>query len=222
MFKEMVKEVGLPTEPLEVGAGHRTEFLVRIRQRVQHRELHTVVALLLRVEFRRVAWQPLNAVVVGVSREKLADAHFAMRVQMIPDDEQRTPNLRAEVAQADNDLLAVNGPEHVAREQLRSAAIERCGDGDEARDFSPFRAAVQHGDAPDGGPRRPYAGPIRETCFVQEGNDPPASTSPLLMRGQSRLSHASINASLRSVARVAGRCGDQPCARNTRPSDRKW
>jgi hypothetical protein len=66
------------------------------------------------------------------------------------------------------------------------------------------------------------AGPKRETRLVQEGNDPPALTRPFLMRGQSRFSHASMSASLRSRAWVAGRWGDQSCAWSTRPTDRGW
>ena len=114
----------------------------------------------------------------------------------------------------------MNRVQKVARIELRQCAIEWRRDRHQTRDFTSFGQSPEHRGAPGRCPGRRYAGPKRETCFIQEGNDAPALPSPFFIRGQSRASHALISAWSRSLAWVGGRCGVQPCARSTRPNER--
>jgi hypothetical protein len=151
---------------------------------------------------------------------EVADTPRAVRLEMVPHDDQRPADPSANVAQSRDDFPAMNRAQKVARVELRRCAIERRRDRHETRHLPPFGESPEHRGAPGRRPRRRYAGPKRETRFVQEGNDAPALTSPLFIRGQSRASHALISASSRSLAWVGGRCGVQPCARSTRPNER--
>lgn len=153
-------------------------------------------------------------------RHEVADTPRAVCLEMVPHNDQRSANPPAKVAQPRDDFLAMNRAQEMARIELRRCAIERRGDRYQTRHLTPFGESPEHRGAPGRCPRRRYAGPKRETCFIQEGNDAPALTSPLFIRGQSRASHALISPSSRSLAWVGGRCGVQPCARNTRPNER--
>lgn len=210
----------LMSEAQEIPTRQRTKRLDGGRRRVEHRQLHRVVARFLGIELRGVAGQPVDLKIVPMPRHEFMDTPRAVRLEMIPHNEQRPADPSAEVAQAHDDFLAVNRAHKVARIEPRRCAIERCRDGHQTRYLAPFGEPPEHRGAPDRGPRRRYAGPKRETCFVQEGNDAPALTSPFFIRGQSRWSHALISASSRSLAWVGGRCGVQPCARSTRPNER--
>jgi hypothetical protein len=143
-----------------------------------------------------------------------------VRLEMIPDNDQWPTDPSAEVAQAGEDFLAMNRVQKVARIELRRCTIERRRHRHQTRHLTPFGESREHRGAAGRCPRRRYAGPKRETCFVQEGNDAPALTSPFFIRGQSRASHAWISASSRSLAWIGGRCGVQPWARRTRPNER--
>jgi hypothetical protein len=210
----------LTSKAQEIPARQGPKLLDGSRRRVEHRQLHRVVARLLGIELRGVAGQPLELKIFPMPRHEFADTPRAVRLEMIPHDDQRPANPPAEVAQSRDDFLAVNRVQKVARIELRRCAVERRRDGHQTRDFTPFGQSREHRGAPGRCPRRRYAGPKRETRFVQEGNDAPALASPLFIRDQSRASHALISAWSRSLAWVGGRCGVQPCARSTRPNER--
>lgn len=215
-----MQEVRLASEAQEISARQCAEFLDGGRGRVEHGQLHGVVARLFGVEFRGVARQPFDLEIVAMPRHEFADTPRAVRLEMIPDNDQRPTDPSAEVAQARDDFLSMNRVQKVARIELRRCPVERRRHRHQARYRAPLGEPRQHRGAAGRCPRRRYAGPKRETRFVQEGNDAPAPTSPLFIRGQSRASHASISASSRSLARIGGRCGVQPCARSTRPNER--
>lgn len=187
---------------------------------MDHGQLHGVVARLLGIELRCIAGEPFDPKIRRMPRHEGADALRAVGLEMVPHNGEGPTDPGAEVAQAHDDLRAMNRVQNVTRIEARRAAMERHRDRHQARHLAAFREAREDGGAPHRGPRRRYTGPKRETRFVQEGNDAPALTSPLFIRGQSRWSHARISASLRSRACVGGRCGVQPCARSTRPNER--
>lgn len=98
------------------------------------------------------------------------------------------------------------------REHLRGCAVEWHCEHDDAQDLAPTADSLQHRCLTPRRSRRARARPKRETCLVQEGNDEPASPSRLFTAYQSCRGQARMTASLRSVARVAGGCGDPPRA----------
>lgn len=210
----------LTSEAQEILTRQCAKLLDGGRRRVEHRQLHRVVARLFGIELGGVAGQPFDLKIFPMPRHEFTDTPCSVRLEMIPHNDQRPADPSTKVPQSRDHFLAVNGAQKVARRELRRCAIERCRDCHQTRDLAPFGEAPEHRGAPDRRPRRRYAGPKRETCFVQEGNDAPALTSPFFIRGQSRWSHALISASSRSLAWVGGRCGVQPCARSTRPNER--
>jgi hypothetical protein len=217
-----MQQVWFATEANKVRARQGVEVVDRGRHGVRHRELHGVVARFLGIQLGRIARQPFHPEIVGVSREKCLHGFRAVRRQVIPHDEERPAQARAEMPQGHDHVRAVNRAPKMAGVEPRALPVERRGHGDETRDLAPLGDTPEDGRVAAGRPRGDDVGPKRETCFVQEGNDPPASTSPFLIRGQSRRNHAAMRASLRSAACVAGRCGVHPCARRMRPQERQW
>ena len=210
VVQELRQQVRFAGQALEVSCGERPELVDGGQRRVQQGELHAVVALLLGIELGCVPGQPFEAKVARMAGKKGPDAFGPMRGQPVPHDDQRPADAAAKMPEADDHFSRPDAREEMARIDCGRRAVEGRRQRDETRDDAALRRAGETGGAADGRPRGGYAGPKRETRFVQEGNDVPAPTSPFLMRGQSRASHAAINSSFRSRARVVGRCGDQP------------
>lgn len=156
------------------------------------------------VEVRCVAWQPLKVEVLRMAGDELEHFIAVMRVEAVPHDGERTAHLASEVAQGLDDVSGVEATLLVACVEARWRAPVRGHQSDDAGNLAPFVPAAQQRRVPHHGPGGSYSGPKRTTHLVHEGNGPPVRSSPLLMRGQSRLSHASTSSSLRCSARVRG------------------
>lgn len=218
----MLEHPRLVAKSNEVASRHGSKLLDRLGHGIEHGQFNGVVARFFGIQLGSVAREPFDDVVGGVTPDEGGHALGPVGGQVVPHDDQRAPDARSEVAQGSDDFGRLNRLEKMPGIQPRRRPVQRRGHGDEARDLAPFREPAEDGRVADRSPRRGDAGPKRETCLVQKGNDAPALTSPFFIRGQSRASHALISASSRSLARVGGRCGVQPWARRTRPNERQW
>src|SRR5438477_7112714 len=193
----------------------------RLRLGVQHLLLDDPVAVLLRVQRRRVGWQPVEVVGGRVSGHEGLHRVRPMRMESVPGDDHRTADLPPEIPQRADDLRAMDRPGEMSGVEARGTG-QRRDQGDDTRDLPPLAHPPQDGRVPPRGPGRADAGPKRVTRLVHEGNGTPCAASPLFRRGQSRWSHASTKASSRSLARGIGRWALHPRARNAGPRARKW
>src|SRR5687767_7587457 len=99
-----------------------------------------------------------------------------------------------------NDLGTVYRPDEVTCVEARTPFAQGGSERDHAGDLATFAHPAQYWWQPYRRPGGSYAGPKRVTCLVQEGNETSLSASPLFIRGQSLLSQAWTNSSLRSCA----------------------
>jgi hypothetical protein len=221
MCEEAAQDSRTATEADEGAAGLTMQLGGRGGQGIEQLALDGAIAQLLGIQLRRIGRQPLQAVVVRMGGYKRLHDLRAVGVEPVPDDDQRPVDLAPEVAQSGDDLLAMDAAAEVAGVQPGWSS-QRRDQGDDAGDLPPLTEPAQDRRPAAAGPGGAEAGPKRVTRLVHEGNGAPCSTSPLLTRGQSRLSQASTNSSSRSRARAIGCCGLKPCARKARPSKRKW
>jgi hypothetical protein len=175
--KEAVQQLCSAAEAPEAAAGQPLQLIDRPGRGVQQVALHRAVAQLLRVQVRRVGWQPLDLVVVRVGGHEGLHRLRAVGVQAVPDDDEGPPDLPAEVAQRDDDLLPMEAAPEVAGVQP-GGAVERGDQGDDAGDFAPLADPLQDRRPALRGPGGADAGPKRVTRLVQEGNRAPRAASP--------------------------------------------
>ena len=207
MRKEMTDRRGVPLQVADAATGVRLQGWHGIGAGVGHAPLDDGVGLLLRIQFGRIGRERRRGIVPPMrGQERL---HHVGRVccAAVPDYQQRSPEVAAEVLQGAAGIGTFDRPVDVPRGQAAG-----CCHGDDARDFAPFAQAAQHRRVPARRPRRVQAGPKRVTRFVHAGNDAPLAPSFFFNAGQSRFSHARTTASSRSRARGMGRCTVNPCA----------
>jgi len=202
----------------EPAADHASEVLDGAGQRVLHIALDPLIALFLGIEVGGIARQPLDGKGVGMDRQELGRSVRRVCAQVIPGDDQAPADLPVEVAEGPDHLLRMDRPEEMSGIEPRWLAVERGGEGHDARDLAPRTAPAQDRGLASRRPGRAEPGPKRVTCLVHEGNGCPCATSPLFTRGQSCRSQAATRASLRSTARGVGRWALHPSARSRRES----
>lgn len=95
-------------------------------------------------------------------------------------------------------------------QQARAAAIAPVGDGPNDGDLMPSAASsLQDGSLPSGRPGATHRGALGEAGFIEKDYGV-MGTEVFFRRGQVAFFQRLIAASLRSLARVAGFCSDQP------------
>jgi len=139
----------------------RAQLVDGARERVLQLALDPVIALLLRVEFRRVRREPGSTEVGRVRGEECLHDAGPVGVQAIPDEQERPPHAAAEVGQREEDLApgdrAAEVPRRAGRGRRRAAQSR-------ARCWRP-RGACSRAAAPAARPPAPtWCLPGPETC----------------------------------------------------------
>src|SRR6266511_2676148 len=135
----------------------------------------------------------------------------AVRGQAVPDQDHRlAAQVATQLGEVLDEAFGVVAARFGLEDQLGSAAVGAVGQYAGPRHARPGEPVGQHRCLATRRPGAPHDGQQRESTFVLETDPRACASSPLLIRGQSFLTHASMAASSRSLARRAGRCRVQP------------
>jgi hypothetical protein len=194
MAKEPQEEVGTLPESCKT-AIHLHPYVAGVRRsRIPERLFDVAMAPLLRVQSRRIGWQPFH-LKLWMCRDILLDDHGPMRAQSVPDDDHRCSDVPLEVAEGQQDISPTNG-------MLKMALVNLAGQrqGNDRRELTTFAHAPEDGRVPPRSPRGGRLGAKRKAGLIDEDDFRASAASLFLMRGQSRVSQAWTRASSRSRA----------------------
>ena len=94
VLEKVNEQMRLACQALDIDARHAAKLFLGRWDGIEHRQLEATVALLLGVELRGVARQPLHAEILRMRGEKVAHARLPMRRKMIPHDDERPAGCR--------------------------------------------------------------------------------------------------------------------------------
>ena len=208
MIDEPQQDLPSVTKLCEAAIDKAADLGCRARRGVAQLLFDVPVAEFLGIEVGRMRRQFLKED-VATFVDVLDDAFGAMCLQPIPDDDDRTWHVALELLERLHNIFASDGvvevpPKDPPRQRQR----------DDRRDGASSARAPQPRRLPLRRPSRCRARQEPEARFVDEEDFGPDSASLFLIRGQSRLSHASTNSSSRSLGRGVGTCGVQPRLRS--------
>src|SRR2546428_5436708 len=115
-----------------------------------------------RIQFRRVGGQELELHRAFMRFDPSAHGATAVDVEAIPDDQQRSMDLRAQRLEEFEHLRGTDG----AGEKAKVEAPKR--DARDRRELAPMKAVLQHRRLADGRPAPRQGGPLGESRLVYE------------------------------------------------------
>lgn len=208
MIDEAQQDLTSVTKPREPAIDEATDLSCRPRRGIAKVLFDMPVAQFLRVEVGRVGRQFLDED-VSASFDVLLHTGRTMRLQAVPDDDDRARHVTLELLECRHNVRASHAVIEVAAEDP-----PRQRQRDDGRHRAPAARAPKSRRLSLRRPGRGRAGQEPEARFVDEEDFGPDSASLFLIRGQSRVSHASTSSSSRSLGRGMGTCGVQPKLRS--------
>lgn len=166
-----------------------------------------------RIEVRRIAGQALDSEPGALSAQVRLHGSTLMRGQAIPDQcDAPTAKLPLEVVQEFDEGRVVVTARSRLEEETTATEVppERHGHGD--GELLPVEGVDQDWGFAAGRPRAPDRRPLRDAALVLEDDPGAAAPSVFFTAGQRAVIQCRIAASLRSLARLAGRCNVQSIA----------
>ena len=163
-------------------------------------------AVLHGVEFWGIGWQPLQ-MESTVTQRKRSDFGGPVRLQAVPDQQQVTPHLPAQLTEEDPNLGGIYIGSRIQPPAQTDAATAGADDqGGDHRDLLVVTGALhQRGRLPTGTPRASHQRRHQQSTLVQEHQRGVQPAGFFLIRGQSTLTQYWMSGSSRSRARRAGR-----------------
>lgn len=176
--------------------------------------LEVVPDALIRVEVRGVARQRLQLDATGTAVcQEVLDGLAAMDGRAVPDDQQLAGDVAEQMLEEAHDIRALERPLLHQHEQ----SIVR-GDGTDDREMIATQWEREDRRLPAWGVGADRAREQVEARFIDPDDRPPLPVGPLFRAGHRSVSHASIAASLRWLARSIGFWTLQPAARRSLPT----
>lgn len=208
--------------------GHATDFAPdspadlgeSIRRKVGEPPiLEMVPDLLLRLQLRRVRWQP-DDVPVAMGSEVATHLPVPVRIPVVPEQDERPAEMSPEMPEELENVRAANVLAGMEGKVQGDAPAARRHDERADRGDLLVRACPhgQRGSAPARRPRAAEQRGHQKPRFVEANQARPESGQFFLARAQSCWTHNRIRWSTRSLAVRWGRCGVNPQARRSRPT----
>jgi hypothetical protein len=194
MAKEPQEEGGTVPEACKTAIHLHPSVAGVRRSRIPEMWFDVAMAPLLRVQIRRIGWQPFH-LKLWMCRDILLDDHGPMRAHSVPDADHRCSDVPLEVAEGQQAISPTNG-------MLNMALVNLAGprQGNDRRELPTFAHAPEDGRVPPRSPRGGRLGANRKAGLIAEDAFRASAASLFLMRGQSRVSQAWTRASSRSRA----------------------
>lgn len=171
----------------------------------------------IRVQFRRIPWQPLQVYAPATTTQHLFDFSAPMNWRSIPDDQQLAFNLPQQVAQESSHICSFVCS--LLHHQVQSAFLINGTDG---RQMISADHLAQHRRLTSRRIGAHYRGQQVETGLVYPEDYSPFPPGLFLIAGHRLRDQLSIAASSRWRARRAGTCKLQPTSRSRRPTCDGW
>jgi len=181
-------------EPVEASIDLLLHLFHRFRRRVPDLLFDIAVAVLFRIQFRRIGRKPFDTD-LSFRRQILFDNTRAMGLRSVPNHDQRLLEAGSQMAQHSHHLRPAN---RLPVMTLINTPVD--GQCNDCRDLSPLAFTSQEGRLPA---RRPSTGRARletESSFVHKDDQCLPPPGLFLIRGQCSWSHCVTNASSRSRA----------------------
>ena len=183
-------ETKLPAQLGQVGAAQVPEF----------DPLEVSPDALVRVEIWGVAWKALQVdAPSSAARQVVLDDLGPVNGRAIPDDRERSRDMKQQVIEEPNDVLTLVGP--VLDTQVQVAAR---GDGADGREVIPCEWHLEDGGLTPGGVGPHHRGQEVEAALVYPEDGPAFLLGLFLTSGHRSLIHSWMASSLRWAARLVG------------------
>jgi hypothetical protein len=194
MSEESENEVGAPAEASKTAIDPSTEIAEPSGQRMAPVLFDVAMAALLGIQIGGIGREPVH-LDLGMRTQIRFDHRGAMRVEPVPDDDERAGNVALEVTERAHDVISADGMREVA---FVDAARE--GQPDRGGECAALADASQDRGLPPRSPRGPRLGPERKAGLIYEHDLGLLAASLFFIRGQSCVSQACTRASSRSRA----------------------
>jgi hypothetical protein len=194
MSEESEDEVGAPAEASKATIAPSTESADTAGQGIAQVLRDVAMAARLGIEIRGIRREPVH-LELGVRPQLRFDHRGAMRVEPVPDDDERAGNVALEVTEGNHHVLAAEG-----RREVALVETARQGQPDHRGECTALADASQDRCPPYRSPRGSRFGPEGKARLIDEHNRRLLAASLFFMRGQSCVSQARPRASSRSRA----------------------
>jgi len=175
------------------------------------------------IQLRRIAGQPLHAKPRALAVQVLPDAGALVRGQLVLDqDDPFPPTLPRQRGQERQHAVGIAGPGVGPEPQLPAALIPAKPQGHTDQYLLPIEVVNQDGCLSPRGPRPTDRRPLGDAAFVVEENPGLPAPGVFFTAGQRLAIQCWIATSLRSRARVAGRCSVHSRPRRMRQTWPGW
>lgn len=163
-----------------------------------------------RIELRSVRGQAFDHDLAARGIDIVAHHAAAVSLGAVPQDEQRSSKVTLQCVKEFHDALLVDRA--VVEAKAESRAMQPGNRGN----MIPVEAELHDGAVPFGCPGANPRGTLRESCLVDEDDQPSLLAGFFLSPGQVRFFQCSIATSSRSSARRSGRWLEKPNCPNNR------